>query len=375
MVAPPNGPQRIERLTPLVDILDRIDRQVDPVCARRIAIERAAGHVLAEDIVAPAARPSAPVALCDGWAVRSEQTVDAGPFAPVPISAVPIRSGQPLPPEADAVAPVEAVVARGDAAEAIAPIAPGDGVLAIGIDAGRHEILARAGARLRVTDVAAMAALGVSSVPVRAPRIRIVPVRGEDPIIAAIANLLGRMLQGAGASPLSGSSPRDPDGLAAILLGKDADAFVVVGGSGSGSDDASVHALAASGRVEAHGIALSPGESAALGFVERVPVLVVPGRLDAALAAWLTVGRRLVDRLGDASGENESTRAKLSRKVTSSLGLAEVVPVCRDQEGIAPLASGYLPLQSLLAADGWILVPAESEGYPAGTGVAVRPLP
>jgi molybdopterin molybdotransferase len=375
MVVPRNGPQRIERLTPLVDILDRIDRQVDPVSPRPMAIEAAAGHPLAEDVVAAAARPSAPVALCDGWAVSSEQTVDAGPFAPVAISAVPIRSGQPLPPQADAVASVEAVVARGDTAEAVAPVAPGDGVLAIGIDAGRHEILARAGERLRVTDVAAMAALGVSTVAVRAPRVRIVPARGEDPIIAAIGGLFGRMLQGAGASPSQAPSSRGPNALAAILREKDADAFVVVGGSGSGADDASVHALSACGRIEAHGIAVSPGESSALGFVDRIPVLVVPGRLDAALAVWLTVGRRLVDRLGDASDENETAHAKLSRKVTSSLGLAEVVPVRRDAEGFAPLASGYLPLQSLIAAHGWILVPADSEGYPAGANVAVRPLP
>jgi molybdopterin biosynthesis enzyme len=40
-----------------------------------------------------------------------------------------------------------------------------------------------------------------------------------------------------------------------------------------------------------------------------------------------------------------------------------------------PLASGYLPLQSLLRADGWILVPPDSEGYAPGSRVAVRPLP
>jgi molybdopterin biosynthesis enzyme len=40
-----------------------------------------------------------------------------------------------------------------------------------------------------------------------------------------------------------------------------------------------------------------------------------------------------------------------------------------------PLASKYLPLSSLARSDGWILVPAESEGYSAGTPVQVRPWP
>jgi molybdopterin biosynthesis enzyme len=34
-----------------------------------------------------------------------------------------------------------------------------------------------------------------------------------------------------------------------------------------------------------------------------------------------------------------------------------------------------MPLSALTRADGWILVPAESEGYSAGAPVSVFPLP
>jgi molybdopterin biosynthesis enzyme len=40
-----------------------------------------------------------------------------------------------------------------------------------------------------------------------------------------------------------------------------------------------------------------------------------------------------------------------------------------------PLGSGYLSFSALARADGWILVPADSEGYPKGARVAVRPWP
>ena len=65
----------------------------------------------------------------------------------------------------------------------------------------------------------------------------------------------------------------------------------------------------------------------------------------------------------------------LSRKVASPLGLAEVVPVRVRYGAAEPLASGYWPLAAIAQADGWILVPPDSEGYPAGAEVVVRPWP
>jgi molybdopterin biosynthesis enzyme len=40
-----------------------------------------------------------------------------------------------------------------------------------------------------------------------------------------------------------------------------------------------------------------------------------------------------------------------------------------------PLGSGYLPLTALTRSDGWILVPAESEGFAGGSEVAVNQWP
>ena len=121
-----------------------------------------------------------------------------------------------------------------------------------------------------------------------------------------------------------------------------------------------------------HGIALAPGETAAFGYVGIRPVLLLPGRLDAALAVWLLVGRRILERLAAAKMRSEPAETlTLARKVSSTVGLAEVVPVRRNGDKAEPLASKYLPLSSLARSDGWILVPAESEGYSAGSQVQV----
>ncbi len=49
-------PQRIARLTPLDDVLARIDALVGPVAPREVALAEAVGRVLAGDVVV-AARP------------------------------------------------------------------------------------------------------------------------------------------------------------------------------------------------------------------------------------------------------------------------------------------------------------------------------
>jgi molybdopterin molybdotransferase len=162
-----------------------------------------------------------------------------------------------------------------------------------------------------------------------------------------------------------------------VLAEEGTDAIVAIGGTGSGRNDSSVHTLARAGRVAVHGLALSPGETAAFGFVSARPVLLLPGRLDAALAVWLTVGRRMLDRLAAAkASENEASEIlPLARKVTSTVGLAEVVPVRRKDGQIEPLATKYLPLSSLSRSDGWILVAAGSEGYAAGAPAQMRAWP
>ena len=133
--------------------------------------------------------------------------------------------------------------------------------------------------------------------------------------------------------------------------------------------------LASVGRVEAHGIAISPGETAAFGAVGPRPVLVLPGRLDAALAGWLLLGRPMLARLAGGVELQPGTTARLTRKVASTLGLAEIIPV-RVRDGKAePIASGYVPLSALAQSDGWVLVPADSEGYPPGTEVMIQAWP
>jgi len=377
MVAYPEAEQRIVKLTPLAEAHAAIDALARPVEPREVNISAALGRVLAADAKAPAMQPASAVALHDGWAVKSGETLDAGSYAAALLSALPQRVdfGQPLPPGADAVAPLDTVVVRGSQAEALATVAPGEGVLPAGRDAEAGLPLRLPGERLRVTDQALLSVLGISRVIIREPRIRLVRAHAGSPVIAAGYSWIAETLAAAGAVVVPDPSDRVAPDLTAAFHHEGSDAILVLGGTGSGTPDSSVIALAKAGRVAFHGVGLIPGETAAFGVVGARTVLLLPGRFDAALAAWLTLGRHWLKKLSGADEEDRIVMAQLARKVTSTLGMAEVVPLRCRGDSAEPLASGYLSHSALARADGWILVPPESEGYPPGAQVAVRPLP
>ena len=365
--------QRIMRLTPIEVVLALIDAHVAMVKPQKVPVEAALGSTLAEDVIATE-RPSQPIALRDGFAVPAAAVTDAGPYTPValPLVACRIDVGQPLPRDVDAVLPLDAVALHGDRGYAHAPAAVGEGVLPAGGDATARLPLRRTGERLRAIDIAAIRAAGIADVKIRTPRIAIVHAGSTaSPVFDAALGWLTCAATKSGALATAKLISIEE----ALTDADHYDAVISVGGTGSGRHDISVQTLARLGRLEVHGVAVSPGETAAFGFAGRRPVLLIPGRLDAALAVWLLLGRYLTAKLAGGEIANAAQTMPLKRKIASSIGLSELIPVtCAD--GLAdPLASGYLSLTAVARSDGWIVVPADSEGFASGTQVAVNPWP
>jgi molybdopterin biosynthesis enzyme len=361
MIAPLEDRQRISRLMPLDDVMRRIAECVQPAPPRQMQTAAALGATLAQEILTIDPRPAVPLALIDGWAVQAELTADAGPYAPAVLRELrEVAVGDALGGDGDSVASLEAITWRGGNGEVHAPMSPGDGVLMPGTDAAAGEALRQAGHRLRAVDVAAMHALGIAGVRVRQPRIRVARAsEGRNDIADAIVDWLAGAIAADGGEPVTGRPGGDG-----------VDAVAIIGGTGTG-----VHALRQTGAVEVHGIALSPGETAAFGTANSRPVLLVPGRLDAAVAVWLLIGRVILTRLRGSIDPLWSRNSTLIGKITSTVGLTELVLVRQAGDGVEPLASKYLPLATLAQADGWIVIPAASEGLPTGARVTVYPLP
>ncbi len=360
--------QRIAKFAPLAEACAKIDALAAPVEAREVLLENARGNFLAAPALAPETLPPRAIALRDGWVVRSDAILDAGPYAPVPLSATPpwVEAGDAVPAGMDAILPPDAVVLKARGAEAIANAAPGEGILPAGADAANGLALRRSGERLRYVDLALLRVAGIAKVKIREPRIRVVRAnahKGENfltPFLSRLIEASGGVTEGGPMTPLEQS-----------FVDEGADAVFVLGGSGVGRNDRSVLALARIGRVEFHGVALLPGETAAFGMAAK-PVLVLPGRFDAALAVFLTLGQRLISRLAGASEGEPEIPVKLARKIASQPGFAEFVALRREDNVAVPLSSGPSTLAALARADGWLLVPPESEGYPAGATVEMR---
>jgi molybdopterin molybdotransferase len=365
----PKHPQRIERLTPLAEAIASLKAVAKPVVPIELSLGECAGLVLADDLVSLRATPSHAVALRDGWAVRADLLTGAGPYAPLPLDPPPwVNAGDKLPAGADSVAPLEAVAFAGQTAQAVAQVFPGEGVLPPGGFARGGAVLCAKGTRLRAVDIAAAKLAGIARAKIRKPRVALLQASERD--ISSTVDFLARAIarQG-GSAEISGAAPAN-----FLASPFEADAVIALGGTGGGNNDSAVSTLASHGEVVLHGIAIAPGETSALGQTQGKPVLLLPGRFDAALAAWLLVGRELLTALA-ASMEGETTiPVTLARKIASAPGLAEIVPVRCEGDRATPLASGVLSLETLAGAQGWVLVPPESEGFAEGAVVEMRPL-
>jgi molybdopterin biosynthesis enzyme len=59
----------------------------------------------------------------------------------------------------------------------------------------------------------------------------------------------------------------------------------------------------------------------------------------------------------------------LARKIASSVGIAEIVLLEKNDRGWMPLTVGDLSLETVARADAWLVVSGGSEGFAAGAPV------
>jgi molybdopterin molybdotransferase len=296
-----------------------------------VPLASAHGRVLAAPIRAEADLPDRELAFRNGYAVRAAATEGASPYNPVaPAGGVaPVRAGSSLPPGADAVLPAESV----EGGTVVDPIAPGEGVVRRGEHMRAGATLYPAGHRLRAIDIGLLDTLHIPALTVRrAPRVEVL----------AGGSLLKLLLAEHGA----------------ISTGEDGDLVLAVGPHPSV-------------RVEQHGIALRPGTESGFGWRGSTPALVLPEDPLACLAAYTVLAARLVRRMSGFP-EKLPEMVTLRRKISSGVGYADLVRV-RLSEGEAEPIGGVERggLAGAVQADGYVLVPERSEGFPPGRVVAV----
>lgn len=359
---------------------------VDQRCAPRPPVATpladAVGLRLAAPFFVPHDWPDRDRAARDGFALAAADSLGAGSYNPIPVpSARAVSAGDPLPPGADAVLPFEAAFRQPGWVEAVEAVASGAGVERRGAAAqaktGALPLLAT-GRLLRPSDIGLLATFGVESVMASPPpRVRVLLVGGPRSGAECLGAMLAALVRRDGGAPeVVGPLPADPAVVAAALRAAGADLILTAGRTGVGADDVAPLALAQAGTLALHGVALRPGDSAGMGEVGGVPVIVLPGEPMACWAVYEMVGGRAARRMAGRSEETPLAAVTVvtARKLVSEIGCVDLYRVRVTADGrIEPVASPAIPgLAGLARADGYVVIAADSEGVPEGATVTMR---
>lgn len=363
-----------------------------------IPIEACAGRVLAEAVTSERNVPHYQRAAMDGYAVRASDTVGASPTNPVMLQlsdrieeggSVWVHTGAAVPEGADAVVMVEDTATAGNFVEIRAQVYPNRNVGQVGEDIKKGDRVFEEGHFLRPCDAAVLASLGFDRVKVfKQPVVAVIPTgdelvsrkkSGDVPPPGKVLETNGLMSalyvnKWGGVPRCIEIVPDNPDSIRkAVETNLDADMILLSGGTSVGKRDHAPEVVAALGKLLVHGIGVSPGKPAALGVINDVPVVCLPGYPVAGFVALYFFVRPGIRKLAAIPEIPELIlKRRLAAKISSKIGYVNFVRVAFEGDKVRPLTgAGAGVLSSVAKADGYVLVPEDIEGYDEGEEVGV----
>lgn len=369
---------------------------LNPMVPELISVDDSLNRITAEPVFARLSSPFYNAAAMDGIAVRFQDTIGASETSPVKLELNSqfqwVNTGNVLPPEFNAVIMVEAVQPTDESTvEIIAPVTPWKHVRTIGEDIVTTELILPDGHKIRPIDLGAMLATGLSQLKVRKiPNVLVIPTGGElvqpgNPLRPGnIIEFNSRVLAGyltewgihAERSPIVTD---DPGALKKAICAAVAkyDIIIVNAGASAGSKDHTAGVIGDLGEVVLHGVNIRPGKPVVLGIINNKPVIGLPGYTISAVITLNLFVKKLADYLqGIQSPPASRLEATLARPLPSKLGVQEYIRVKLGKVGAVltatPAGRGAGAVMSLVQADGFLTVPASSEGLGAGEKVLIE---
>lgn len=376
----------------------RILEQAQPLSSELVPVAEADGRVLSEDLVSDVDLPPFDYSAMDGYAVSSSDFGGAGPWQ-LEVSAEQRAGAQPEKLTAGTAARIFTGAALVDGADAVvmqedttresnrvafrsAPN-PGANIRRRGEDLARGDVALCRGTRLNAFRVGLAAALDRAQVSVvRRPRVALLCTGDElrdagsaarpgsipdsnGPSLAALARRTGAEVV---------RLPRIADELEATRQALRAalaehDVLLTVGGVSVGDHDVVKQALEAEGVVlDFWKVKIKPGKPLVFGRRGAAWVLGLPGNPVSAQLTLSLFGLPLLRALqGDATPYPKPLRVRLAHGITQKPGRlgfyrarldGDVAHIHKNQASGAPTSMAH--------ADALVMVPADSEGLPAG---------
>ena len=369
-------------------------------------------QVLAEDVYVSSDIPGFRRSTIDGYAVIAADTAAAGEAIPVFLKqAGTVYMGKPadfsikrgecayvptggmLPDGADAVVMVEYCEAAAGSIAVYEAAAAGAGMAAKGEDRKKGDLFLRHGALIRPQEVGALAAAGITNVPVFVPlKLSLISTGDElvtpekEPLPGEIRDINTHALKALASKRgyrvvtslvLPDNRERLETAIRAAMISSDV--VIVSGGSSQGEKDitAAIIDQEAKPGVFTHGLAIKPGKPTILGWDEESKTLLagLPGHPVSAMLVFEMLLGWLSDKLFNKTPPFPIP-ARISTNIPGAPGKTVCQPVIlKFEENLCyaqPVFGKSGMITTLTKADGYITIDLNKEGLNKGEDVLVH---
>ncbi len=364
--------------------------------SEEVALEAAAGRVLAEEVPADRDYPPLARSLRDGYAVRASDVpgrlrviaeVRAGERFQGAVGAgqaVEIMTGAPVPEGADAVVMLEHVRREGDWVAVEGAVQPGQWINPQGSETRRGERLLEAGRRLGFAEIAMAATVGRARLRVyRRPRVAVLATGDEivelpeQPLDHQVRNsnaysLAAQVRRAGGVAELLPPAPDRTEATRALIeRGLQADLLLISGGVSAGKYDVVERALAELGaEFFFDRVLIQPGQPLVFGRVGGTFFFGLPGNPVSTMVTFELFARAALELL---EGQREVLlpllQARLAAPFRHKPGLTRFLPARLSPDGaeLTPIPwQGSSDVAAVVRGNAFLVAEADRESWQPG---------
>lgn len=388
------------KTTPVQEAIDiyrsEVEKRVE-LQYETIPVTESLNRITGKAVYAKYCSPLFNASAMDGIAVNAAKTEGASEGTPVELvfgkDYQIIDTGDPIHEPYDAVIMAEDLLETEDEnkVKIISPAVPWQHIRPVGEDIVAGEMILPGRHCIRPIDVGVLLSGGIVEIEVvKNPTVAIFPTGteiiepGTEPkdgdIIESNSRMFENMAKVQGAEAVRFETiPDDYERIrdAVKEAAEKFDMVIINAGSSAGTEDYTVHVLRELGEVIIHGVSIKPGKPVILAFVNNKPVIGLPGYPVSAYIGFENFVSPVLSYMGGrVEKKNKKVEAVISRRLVSSLKHKEYVRVkvgcVGDKIVAAPLARGAGAAMSLVRADGFCVIPQNSEGCEAGEKLEVE---